>query len=114
MIDHQPGGLSSDTDREVLSTLRSLADVIVVGASTVRIEGYGPPKKARPALGVVCSRGDVARMRAVRSGARFLILPEDALPSSLPSMRADEGKLDLTEAIAQLDADIVQVQPGPG
>ncbi len=38
-------GLSSDTDRRVFALLRALADVIVVGAGTVREEHYGP---ARP------------------------------------------------------------------
>src|SRR5262249_34237897 len=29
-------------DQRLLSTLRALADVVIVGASTVRAEGYGP------------------------------------------------------------------------
>ncbi|GAA4628963.1 pyrimidine reductase family protein [Actinoallomurus vinaceus] len=36
------GGLGSAADRRLLSLLRGLADVVVVGASTVRVEGYGP------------------------------------------------------------------------
>jgi riboflavin biosynthesis pyrimidine reductase len=36
------GGLGSQADQAVFSTLRGLADVVLVGASTVRIEGYGP------------------------------------------------------------------------
>ncbi len=35
------GPLGSEADRKVLQTLRRLADVIVVGAGTVRAEGYG-------------------------------------------------------------------------
>ncbi len=34
------GGLSGPADRLVFSVLRSLADVILVGASTARVEGY--------------------------------------------------------------------------
>lgn len=37
------GALSSPADSEVFSTLRSLADVILVAAGTVRDENYGPP-----------------------------------------------------------------------
>jgi riboflavin-specific deaminase-like protein len=37
-------GLSTRADRMVFHFLRSLADVILVGAQTVRAEGYGPPK----------------------------------------------------------------------
>jgi riboflavin biosynthesis pyrimidine reductase len=36
------GGLSGEADRQVFAMLRALADVIVVGAGTARIEGYGP------------------------------------------------------------------------
>lgn len=36
------GGLSGDADRGLFVFLRSLADVVLVGASTVRAEGYGP------------------------------------------------------------------------
>ena len=38
-------GISSDTDRRVFALLRTLCDVILVGASTVREEKYKP---ARP------------------------------------------------------------------
>lgn len=34
--------ISSDLDREVFATLRGLADLILVGAGTVKAEGYGP------------------------------------------------------------------------
>lgn len=36
------GALGGEGDREVFRTLRALADAIVVGAETVRSEGYGP------------------------------------------------------------------------
>jgi riboflavin-specific deaminase-like protein len=36
--------LSSDADRYLFQYLRSLADVILVGAQTVRAEHYGPPR----------------------------------------------------------------------
>lgn len=36
--------LGSPADQEIFRTLRSLADVILVGAETVRKEDYGPPK----------------------------------------------------------------------
>jgi riboflavin biosynthesis pyrimidine reductase len=38
------GGLSGAADHQIFSLLRSLADVIIVGAQTVRAEGYGPAK----------------------------------------------------------------------
>jgi len=36
------GGLGSEADREVFRTLRSMADVVMAGAGTVRTERYGP------------------------------------------------------------------------
>ncbi|MFE0652662.1 pyrimidine reductase family protein [Streptomyces sp. NPDC059534] len=36
--------LSSETDMRIFGTLRGLADVIVVGAETVRLEGYRPAR----------------------------------------------------------------------
>lgn len=52
------GGLAGDGDRRLFRALRAEADVILVGAATVRAEGYGTP--ARPALAIV-TRGEVAR-----------------------------------------------------
>ncbi|MGW6459580.1 dihydrofolate reductase family protein, partial [Streptomyces sp. NPDC055078] len=36
--------LSSDLDMRIFGTLRALADVVVVGAETVRLEGYRPAR----------------------------------------------------------------------
>ncbi len=36
------GGLSGEADRQVFAMLRAHADVILVGAETVRVEGYAP------------------------------------------------------------------------
>jgi riboflavin biosynthesis pyrimidine reductase len=36
------GGLGGSADRHVFSVLRSVADVVLVGAGTIRAEGYGP------------------------------------------------------------------------
>lgn len=44
------GGLGDDADRMVFDTLRMLADVILVGAGTVRAEGYGGIRLAADAV----------------------------------------------------------------
>jgi riboflavin biosynthesis pyrimidine reductase len=51
-VDGRSGGLSGPADRAVFSVLRSLADVILVGAGTARIEQYRPVQLAEtwPAL----------------------------------------------------------------
>ena len=43
-VEGRSGMLGGPADRRVFSTLRSLADVILVGAGTVRAEGYGPAR----------------------------------------------------------------------
>ncbi|MCS3780038.1 dihydrofolate reductase family protein [Tsukamurella ocularis] len=52
------GGLGGDGDRRVFGALRAAADVVLVGAATVRDEDYGRP--AHPALAIV-TRGTIAR-----------------------------------------------------
>jgi riboflavin biosynthesis pyrimidine reductase len=41
-LDGLSGGLGSLADKRVFAVLRSLADVVLVAAGTVRAEGYGP------------------------------------------------------------------------
>ena len=40
-LDGRSGGLGDEHDRLAMQVLRTLADVVLVGAGTVRIEGYG-------------------------------------------------------------------------
>jgi riboflavin biosynthesis pyrimidine reductase/flavin reductase (DIM6/NTAB) family NADH-FMN oxidoreductase RutF len=62
--------MSSEADRFVFHYLRSLADVILVGAQTVRAENYGPPKvsEARQAQRVARGQAPVPRI-AIVSGS---------------------------------------------
>ncbi|MEO3829384.1 pyrimidine reductase family protein [Actinomadura sp. B10D3] len=46
--DARSGGLGNSSDRHLFLLLRGLADVVIVGAGTVRAEGYGP---VRPSAG---------------------------------------------------------------
>ncbi|MEP7048009.1 MAG: dihydrofolate reductase family protein [Ilumatobacteraceae bacterium] len=113
VIDSNSRGLSSKTDQEVLLTLRDLADVLIVGAATVRIEGYGPPRKPGQRVGVVSRSGDVDVSSSLfASGAGFLILPDDAPPTPVDSVRAGVGGVDLAAALGQLDAEFVQAEGG--
>lgn len=41
-VDGRSGGLGDDADHRVFDILRRLCDVVLVGAGTVRAEGYGP------------------------------------------------------------------------
>ena len=53
--------LSSRLDRRILGVIQELADVVLVGAGSVRAEGYVVP--ARAALAVVTSSGDLTGHR---------------------------------------------------
>lgn len=104
VIDGRSGQLSSRTDGAVLAQLRSVADVIVVGAGTVRQEGYGRPRKDGQRIGVVTSTGDVdLDSDLFGSGAGFLIVPEDAeIGHDVDAVRAGTGRVDLASAIRRL------------
>jgi len=92
------GALTGPADQELLTVLRSLCDVLVVGASTVRAEGYGPVR-ALPEL---------ARRRAELGQApnpRIAILTR-ALDLDLGSSvftRATERPIVLTTGLAPAD-----------
>jgi len=106
--------LSDPTDQQLLLTLRSLADVILVGASTVRRDGYGPPKSPGPKIAVVSRTAQFDfDLPLWASGRALLLLPEDAVGVPVPSIRAGCGDIDLPAAIAQLDANFVQAEGGP-
>ena len=69
------GALSSDGDRRLFAVLRALADVVLVGANTVRQERYGPP---RP-------RGKWATLRAGRQPAAPIAIVTGTLDLDLSS-----------------------------
>lgn len=48
-LDGRSGGLSSDGDMQIFGLLRVLADVVLVGAGTARVEEYKPARR-RPSL----------------------------------------------------------------
>lgn len=106
--------LSDPVDQQLLLTLRSLADVVLVGASTVRREGYGPPKSPELRIAVVSRSAHFDFDQPLwTSGRALLLLPEDAVEVPVPSIRAGRGTLDIAAAVAQLDADFVQAEGGP-
>jgi riboflavin biosynthesis pyrimidine reductase len=115
-LDGVSAGLSSDVDRDVLLTLRRAADLIIVGAGTVRAEDYGIPKKPGQRIGVVSNSGNLdPNLPLFTSGAGFLIVPEDAPDNPIESVRAGRGTVDLTAAITRLPGSprFVQAEGGP-
>jgi riboflavin biosynthesis pyrimidine reductase len=105
--------LSNPVDQELLLTLRTLVDVVVVGAGTARKEGYGPPRTANLRLAVVSRSGDFDFDAPIwQSDRSMLILPEDGPDVPVPTIRAGIGDVDLARALAQLDANVVQAEGG--
>lgn len=99
--------LSSVVDRRILGVVRELADVVLVGAGTVRAERYVLPR--RTPLAVATASGDLTghRFDPERADGRLLVLcpPEardraratlDGVPAELvpvPLGAADDGRL---------------------
>jgi riboflavin biosynthesis pyrimidine reductase len=120
VVDGTSAKLSSPTDAAVLWRLRELADVILVGAGTVRDEGYGVPRKPGQRIGVITQSGRLnfgADLFA--SGAGFVVTSESGtsnIPRGIDVVAAGEATVDLAGALLRLDqvavANFVQVEGG--
>jgi riboflavin biosynthesis pyrimidine reductase len=115
------GGLGNDNDSAILARLRQVADVIVVGASTVRAERYGPPSKPGQRIGVVTGSGRVdTATELFTSGSGFVVTSERApqFPDHVDVLRCGSGQVDLVTALQRLPAlcgpvEVVQCEGGP-
>ena len=120
-VDGRSGGLGNPNDLEVLLTLRSIADLVLVGAGTVRDERYGAPRRVGQRVGVVTRSGRVDLDGPLfTSGSGFLIAPLDADVDErrVEVLRAGTGLVDLGEAVRRLceivpDVRHVQAEGGP-
>ncbi|MBF4462315.1 MULTISPECIES: dihydrofolate reductase family protein [unclassified Rathayibacter] len=100
--------LTNRVDRTILGVLREQADVVVVGAASVRAEGYRVPR--RVPLAIVSSSGDLSGHRLeMRDGARVLVLvPESAdvpvVPPGIEVVRVAAGgsRLSVEAVLASL------------
>ncbi len=111
-------GLSNATDQALLLLLRTFADVILVGAATVREERYGPPRGEHQRLAVVSRTGRLDFDSPLfTSGKGVVVMPEDAPPVPVESIRAGRGDIDMPAALAEMarrwDARVVQAEGGP-
>ncbi len=94
--DHRTRSISSPVDQWAFTMLRSLADVLVVGASTVRAERYGPVRtppeiaehrarlgqRPEPAIAVVSNRLDLDPASPLFTAARepTIVLTTESSP----------------------------------
>lgn len=125
-LDGRSGGLSGPADRMVFTVLRSLADLILVGAGTARTEHYRPAQVAdlwqqlrpagapQPAIAVVTARLNVdpdgQLITGAATGARTIVVttadaPRDrkaAIARHARVVEAGHRQVDMTAAIAAL------------
>lgn len=125
-IDGQSKSLSSKADQEIFGKLRMLSDVVLVGAGTVRAEGYNPLKVGaarrewrqahglpeNPTLAIVSARLDLNPVNPVFANApvRPLVITHDAAPPDrrvalgevADVLTCGEAEVDLAVAIAAL------------
>ena len=76
-LDGVSGGLGGPADGEVFTALRAVADAIVVGASTVRLEDYRAPTAGSPEVAQArAARGQLPRPQLVIVTASLGLDPE--------------------------------------
>jgi len=102
--------LTNRTDRRILGVVRGHADLVLVGAQSVRAEGYQVPRSTR--LGVVTGSGDLHGHRIDPADAdRVIVLcppsSREAAAAGLPGARivevpAADGHLPAADVLAAL------------
>src|SRR5205823_11342695 len=84
------GGLGGPADKRVFAAIRSVADVILVGAGTVRAENYGPDRR----LAIVTASLDLEPDARVFTG--------DVPPTVLTTSDADPGRRTALAGVANI------------
>lgn len=124
--------LTSAADRLILGVIRELADVVVVGAASVRAEGYHLPKHSP--LAVVTTSGDLGGLspeaasrvivvcpasvadRARASGATVLVVPEKQTvpdPTAIPRRQGALSSADIVTALRGAGYASIVCEGGP-
>ena len=121
------GGLSGAGDRMVFTVLRSLSDLVLVGAGTARAERYRPAQSAGlwtglraagappPAIAVVTASlqldPDAPLLTGAAEGAQTIVITTSAAPAARREalarhariIEAGEKQVDVTMAIGELE-----------
>jgi riboflavin biosynthesis pyrimidine reductase len=108
-IDERSGGLGGPADKAMFSALRGVADVILVGAGTVRAEGYGPARPSEATRAVRLARGqqEVPRLaivtRSLELDVSTPLFTESVLPPIVVTCgAADPARLLALDDVAEL------------
>jgi len=125
-VNGRSGGLSGPADRMIFTVLRSVADLVLVGAGTVRAERYRPvqadeiwsglrpPGAPVPAIAIVTGHLDVdpdsQLVTSAAPDARTIVITTAAAPADKRAavakhariIEAGEDRLDLSAAVGAL------------
>jgi len=85
--------LTNPADRRLLGVIRELADVVLVGAQSVRAEGFQLPRRCR--LAVVTASGDLTGHRianSVEPGRLLVLSPASALERARQTLGVDTAE----------------------
>jgi riboflavin biosynthesis pyrimidine reductase len=124
--DSKSGTLSSAADHRIFALLRSLCDVVIVGANTTRVEGYQPIRPEEvdasvrsrlglapvPTIAVVTRSLDVDASLLAGGDAPTIVVTtreaaavgRDRIPDAVPVVSAGEQSVDLAAALDALSA----------
>lgn len=116
--DGRSAPLGGPADQAMLRAWRSACGVVMVGAGTVRAEGYGIPSRPDLRVAVVTKSCNVdADLPLFASGRGFLVTTEDAPSIPMEAVRHGTGEIDFRAVIHDLAArttnGIIHVEGGP-
>lgn len=114
-LDGLSEGLSGDADKRIFGVLRALSDVVLVGAETVRAEGYRPAR-ARAEFAAARTAAGQAPAPAIAIVSRSLALDLDAPLFTEPLVRTvvittEDAPAERRRAVAAV-ADLVSAGQG--
>ncbi|MEW6477316.1 MAG: dihydrofolate reductase family protein [Actinomycetota bacterium] len=108
-LDGLSGGLGGPADRRVFAALRSLADVVLVAAGTVRAETYGPAQVPIAVVSGSLTFDWTAPFFTAATHRPIMVTSKQAPPAALEQAEAvadiliaGDAEVDLTEAVHQL------------
>jgi riboflavin biosynthesis pyrimidine reductase len=108
-VDGLSGGLGGSADRKVFAALRSLADVVLVAAGTVRAETYGPAKVPIAVVSGSLGLDWTTPFFTAASHRPIVVTSKQAPPAALEQaaavadvMIAGDGEVDLRDVVRKL------------
>jgi riboflavin biosynthesis pyrimidine reductase len=109
-VDGRSAGLGSPADKKIYSLGRELADVVMVGATTVRVEGYRGARRERPLpIAVVTARGSLTPDMPLFTDTEVPPIVITCASARLPALPAEvivagDTEVDLPLAVSELAA----------